>query len=77
MKRTLISFAVLGTILGAAGAQAGGMDRSGQDTSIIFKDGNVFEVTSISVKPSVSGTNLNAGMSGNVASGDVAYSGPS
>jgi long-chain fatty acid transport protein len=63
MKRTLISFAVLGTILGAGMAQAGGWDRSGQDTSIILKDGNLLEVTSVSVKPDVSGT-YTAGGSG-------------
>jgi len=56
MKRTLISFAVLGTILGAMSAQAGGFDRSGQDTSIILKEGNLLEVTSVSVSPSVTGT---------------------
>ena len=71
MKRTLINIAILSTILGTGMSQAGGMDRSGQDTSIIFKDGNVFEVTSISVKPSVSGTNIKADMSGFEASGDV------
>jgi long-chain fatty acid transport protein len=56
MKRTLISFAVLGTILGAGMAQAGGFDRSGQDTSIILKEGNLLEITSVSVTPSVTGT---------------------
>lgn len=61
MKRTLISFAVLGTILGAATAQAGGFDRSGQDTSIIFKDGNLVEITSVSVAPKVKGTYNNVG----------------
>jgi long-chain fatty acid transport protein len=56
MKRTLISFAVLGAILGAASVQAGGFDRSGQDTSIILKEGNLLEITSVSVTPSVTGT---------------------
>jgi long-chain fatty acid transport protein len=56
MKRTLISFAVLGTILGSSLAQAGGYDRSGQDTSIIFAEGNAVEITHVSVKPSVTGT---------------------
>jgi long-chain fatty acid transport protein len=55
MKRTLISFAVLGTILGAVSAQAGGFDRSGQDTSIILKEGGLLEVTSVSVSPDVTG----------------------
>jgi long-chain fatty acid transport protein len=56
MKRTLISFAVLGTILGSSLAQAGGYDRSGQDTSIIFAEGNAVEITHVSVKPSITGT---------------------
>ncbi len=37
-------------------AQAGGWDRSGQDTSIILKDGNLLEITSVSVNPKVTGT---------------------
>jgi long-chain fatty acid transport protein len=56
MKRTLISFAVLGTILGSSLAQAGGYDRSGQDTSIIFAEGNAVEISHVSVKPSITGT---------------------
>jgi long-subunit fatty acid transport protein len=56
MKRTLISFAVLGTILAAAGVQAGGWDRSGQDTSIILKEGSLLEITSVTVAPKITGT---------------------
>ena len=56
MKRTLLSFAVLGTMLATGMAQAGGWDRSGQDTSIILKEGSLLEVTSVSVKPKVTGT---------------------
>jgi long-chain fatty acid transport protein len=68
MKRTLISFAVLGTILGSSLAQAGGYDRSGQDTSIIFAEGNAVEITHVSVKPSVTGTySSTAASTGNVA----------
>jgi len=67
MKRTLINLAVVGTILGAASVQAGGFDRSGQDTSIILKDGNLLEVTSVSVSPSVTGT-YTAATSGGVIS---------
>jgi long-chain fatty acid transport protein len=70
MKRTLISFAVLGTILGAVSAQAGGFDRSGQDTSIILKEGSLLEVTSVSVKPKVTGTYGSAVMGGAIT--DVA-----
>jgi len=64
MKRTLISFAVLGTILGAATAQAGGWDRSGQDTSIILKEGNLMEMTSVSVAPKITGNYVGAGATG-------------
>ena len=76
MKRTLISFAVLGTILGAGMAQAGGWDRSGQDTSIILKEGNLLEVLSVTVKPSVTGTyNSGSGSgTGAIANGVPSYS---
>ncbi len=56
MKRTLINMAVLGSILGASMAHAGGWDRSGQDTSIILKEGNLLEISSASVSPKVTGT---------------------
>jgi len=69
MKRTFISFAVLGTILGAVSAQAGGWDRSGQDTSIILKEGSFLEVTSVSVKPKVTGT-YTGGAAAATATGD-------
>jgi long-chain fatty acid transport protein len=56
MKRTLLSFAVLGAVLATGLAQAGGFDRSNQDTSIILKQGNLLEITTVSVTPSVKGT---------------------
>ena len=68
MKRTLINIAILSTILGTGMAQAGGWDRSGQDTSIILKDGNLLEVTSVSVAPKITGTYKGT----NNATGDVA-----
>ena len=68
MKRTLINIAILSTILGTGMAQAGGWDRSGQDTSIIVKDGNLLEVTSVSVAPKFTGTQKGT----NNAPGDVA-----
>lgn len=55
MKRTLINIAILSTILGTGIAQAGGIDRSGQGTSIILKEGNLLEITSVSVSPKVTG----------------------
>jgi long-chain fatty acid transport protein len=55
MKRTLISFAVISAILGATSVQAGGFDRSSQNTSIILKEGNLLEITYVSVTPSVTG----------------------
>lgn len=68
MKRTLINMAVLGSILGASMAHAGGWDRSGQDTSIIMKEGSLLELTSISVAPKVTGENrvLATGSTGDV-----------
>ena len=65
MKRTLINIAILSTILGTGMAQAGGWDRSGQDTSIILKEGNLLEVTSVSVKPKVTGIYTTPGIPDN------------
>ena len=67
MKRTLINIAILSTILGTGMAQAGGWDRSGQDTSIILKEGSLLEVTSVSVNPKVTGIYN----SGTAATGEV------
>ena len=69
MKRTLINIAILSTILGTGMAQAGGWDRSGQDTSIIVKDGNLLEVTSVSVAPKITGKYT--GASAGTSTGDV------
>lgn len=66
MKRSLISFAVLGTLFTAGMAQAGGFDRSGQNTSIMLKEGNLVEVTSVYVDPEITGTSL-AASTGEVA----------
>jgi len=68
--RALISTSALAALLASGAIQAGGLDRSGQDTSIILKEGGLFEVTSVSVKPTVSGT-YNAGLGG-TDTGDVA-----
>ena len=67
MKRTLINVAILSTILGTGMAQAGGFDRSGQDTSIILKEGNLLEITSVSVSPKVTGTYSGSTTTGSVA----------
>ena len=71
MKRSLLSMAVAGASLSliSSVAFAGGMDRSGQDTSIITEDGNVVEILSVNVKPKVSGTY--AATLGGGATGDV------
>ena len=53
--RTQISTSALVAMLVSGTLQAGGLDRSGQDTSIIFQEGGLFEVTTVSVKPTVSG----------------------
>lgn len=44
--------------VGASGALAGGLDRSGQDLGIIFESGNYVELTYSNVRPDVSGTQL-------------------
>lgn len=66
--RTPILISALASLLASGAIQAGGLDRSGQDTSIILKEGGLFELTSVSVAPTVSGTN--AGY--NTDTGDVA-----
>ena len=68
--RSIISTSALAALLASGAIQAGGLDRSGQDTSIILKEGGLFEVTSVSVKPTVSGT-YNA-LLGGEDTGDVA-----
>ena len=56
MKRTILNLAVLSTMLGAGLVQAGGFDRTGQDTSIMLKEGSMVEITSVSVNPKITGT---------------------
>ena len=68
--RTPILISALASLLASGAIQAGGLDRSGQDTSIIHKEGGLFELTSVSVKPEVTGTNTATGTSG--STGDVA-----
>ena len=72
MKRSLLSTAVAAASLSliSSVAMAGGVDRSGMDTSIIMDEGNVVELTHVSVKPTVSGTY--AAALGGTATGDVA-----
>ena len=69
--RTPILISALASLLASGAIQAGGLDRSGQDTSIILKEGGLFELTSVSVAPTVSGTNANLG-AGTSDTGDVA-----
>ena len=63
MKRTILNLAVLSTMLGAGLVQAGGFDRTGQDTSIMLKEGSMVEITSVSVNPKVTGTYTTGGAS--------------
>jgi long-chain fatty acid transport protein len=60
MKRTILNLAVLSTMLGAGLVQAGGFDRTGQDTSIMLKEGSMVEITSVSVNPKITGTQAGA-----------------
>ena len=70
MKPSLLSTAVAAASLSliSSVAWAGGLDRSGQDTSIITDDGNVVEFANVSVAPSVTGTYTAGGVG---ATGDV------
>ena len=68
MKRTILNLAILSTMFGAGLVQAGGFDRSGQDTSIMLKEGSLVEIMSVSVNPKITG----AYTSGGASSGEVA-----
>ena len=57
--------ATAATALLTSGAIAGGLDRSGQPTSIIFKDGRYLEFSGAFVMPDVSGTITGGGRTGN------------
>ncbi len=56
------------TLFAAGAAQAGGIDRSGQDVSALFESGSYVETSMGYVSPSVSGTQGGAS-SGNMAPG--------
>ncbi|MEX0969366.1 MAG: outer membrane protein transport protein [Paracoccaceae bacterium] len=73
LHQSFTSMALTSTmaVLGSA-AFAGGLDRSYQDISIIFQDGNYAEFSYGVVMPSVSGVGANATMTGPGASGDMA-----
>jgi long-subunit fatty acid transport protein len=68
MKRKILNLAVLSTMLGAGLVQAGGFDRTGQDTSIMLKEGSMVEITSVSVNPKITGTHGSSA----TATGEVA-----
>ncbi|PZX05980.1 long-subunit fatty acid transport protein [Celeribacter halophilus] len=65
MKNTTLLAATLA--VGATGAYAGGMDRSGQSISPLFEDGTYVELSFGSVSPDVSGVFGGALSSGNMA----------
>ena len=56
MKRFVAAAALL--TVGASGASAGGVDRSGQSIALIFEPGNYIEFAYGNVRPDVSGTQL-------------------
>ncbi len=68
MKNTTLLAATLA--VGATGAYAGGMDRSGQSISPLFEDGTYVELSFGSVSPDVSGA-FNPPLAGELPSGDV------
>jgi len=68
MKHTILILAILSTMLGAGLVQAGGFDRTGQDTSIMLKEDSMVEITSVSVNPKITGTHGSSA----TATGEVA-----
>lgn len=65
--------ATAATALITSGAMAGGLDRSGQSTGIIFKDGHFLEFSGAYVMPEVSG-DISGALSGNSGNGQDNYS---
>lgn len=63
------TLAVIATIIGASGAAAQGLDRSGQNIDILFEEGNVAELRFGYVAPDASGNDLD--LFGGAGSGDV------
>ncbi|WP_037307159.1 OmpP1/FadL family transporter [Ruegeria halocynthiae] len=71
MKKTLLQACAI--CVGASGAYAGGLDRSGQGVNILFEEGSVVQFRLGYTNPDVSGTMPNIFGSGEpVDSGDVA-----
>ena len=71
MKKTLLMACAL--CVGATTVQAGGLDRSGQGTNILFEEGSVVQFRLGYTSPAVSGTMLN-NLGQSVSSGDIANS---
>ncbi len=67
MRRIFFAVAVVG--IGASGASAGGLDRTGQPIGVIFEEGRYFELSFGAVSPSVSGVAVPA--LGGGSSGDM------
>lgn len=73
MKNSFLLSALF--IVPALGVQAGGLDRSGQSISPIFETGNYVELSFGTVNPSVTGSSLVLGASGDVAKSYTQLSG--
>ena len=71
MKKTLLMACAL--CVGTTTVQAGGLDRSGQGTNILFDEGSVVQFRLGYTSPAVSGTMLN-NLGQSVSSGDIANS---
>jgi long-chain fatty acid transport protein len=65
MKRILLATAAV--VAAASGAQAGGIDRSGQGLGALFEKGRYIELSYGFVSPSVDGTDVLGGRTGDVA----------
>lgn len=65
MKTTVVS--TLALIAATGMASAGGFDRTGQDISILYEDGDAVKLSFATVSPSVDGTYASSANSGNMA----------
>ena len=67
MKTPILATSISLLALTSSAAMAGGLDRSGCPTSLIFEKGNMIELSIGQVSPSISGTDVTNAATGGIA----------
>jgi long-chain fatty acid transport protein len=67
MKTPILATSISLLALTSSAALAGGLDRSGRPTSLIFEKGNMIELSIGQVSPSISGTDVTNAATGGIA----------